>query len=80
TPASFPRVQDDTQKARDSDRRHILEQELSGEQKRLDQAKKDLADQEARRATPEQLGPYRDRITQHERNLQAIQKELGNLR
>ena len=80
TPASFPRVQDDTQKARDNDRRHILEQELSGEQKRLDQAKKDLADQEARRATPEQLGPYRDRIAQHERNLQAIQKELGNLR
>lgn len=80
TPSSFPRVQEDAQKARDSDRRHILEQELAGEQKKLEQAKKELGDQEARRATPDQLAPYRDRIAQHERNLQAIQKELGNLR
>lgn len=80
TPASFPRVQDDTQKARDGDRRHILEQELGGEQKKLEQAKKELGEQEATRATPEQLTPYRERIAQHERNVQAIQKELGNLR
>jgi hypothetical protein len=24
--------------------------------------------------------PYRDRVAQHERNIQAIQKELNNLR
>ncbi len=46
SPAGFPRVQEDTQKARDGDR----------------------------------LAPYRDRVAQHERNIQAIQKELGNLR
>lgn len=80
TPSSFPRVQEDTQKARDGDRRHILDQELSGEQRNLEQARKDLAEQEALRAPADRLAPYRDRVGQHERNIQAIQKELGNLR
>jgi len=80
TPSGFPRVQEDTQKARDGDRRHILEQELSGEQRSLEQARKDFAEQDALRGSPERLAPYRDRVGQHERNIQAIQKELGNLR
>ena len=83
TPASFPKVQEDTQKARDGDRRHILTQELAGEQRSLDQARKDLADQESLRPggdNRERLAPYKDRVAQHERNLQAIQKELSNLR
>ena len=80
SPASFPRVQEDTQKTRDGDRRHILEQELSGEQRNLEQARKDLSEQEALRGTAERLAPYKDRVAQHERNIQAIQKELGNLK
>lgn len=80
TPAGFPRVAEDTQKARDGDRRHILDQEMAGEQRNLEQARKDLAEQEALRATPDRLAPYRDRVGQHERNIQAIQKELSNLR
>nr|MBL8411287.1 DUF4124 domain-containing protein [Dechloromonas sp.] len=80
TPSNFPRVQEDTQKARDSDRRHILDQELAGEQRNLEQARKDLAEQEATKATPDRLAPYRDRVGQHERNIQAIQKELANLK
>ncbi len=81
TPANFPRVQEDTQKARDGDRRHILEQEMSGEQRNLEQAKKDLAEQEAIRGAPnDRVVPYRERVGQHERNIQAIQKELNNLR
>jgi hypothetical protein len=80
TPSSFPRVQEDTQKARDGDRRHILDQELSGEQRNLEQARKDLAEQEALRGPADRLAPYRDRVGQHERNIQAIQKELANLR
>ena len=43
TPGGFPRVGEDTQKARDGDRRHILEQELAGEQRSLEQAKKELS-------------------------------------
>lgn len=80
SPAGFPRVQEDAQKARDGDRRHILEQELSGEQRNLEQARKDLSDQQASGASAERLTTYRDRVGQHERNIQAIQKELGNLR
>ncbi len=82
SPADFPRVQDETQKSRDGDRRHILEQEVASEQRSLDQARRDLAEQEAVRGgnAAERTAPYRDRIAQHERNLQALQKELGGLR
>ena len=81
TPAGFPRVGEDTQKARDNDRRAILEQELAGEQRNLDQARKELSEQENVRGGPsDRLMPYRDRISQHERNIQAIQRELSNLR
>ena len=81
TPASFPKVTDDTQKARDGDRRHILEQELAAEQRNIETAKKELAEQERLPApTPERLGPYRDSVAQHDRNIQAIQKELSGLR
>ena len=80
SPTGFPRVQEDTQKARDGDRRHILEQELSGEQRSLEQARKDFNEQEVLRGSVERLAPYKDRVAQHERNIQAIQKELSNLR
>ena len=80
SPAGFPRVQEDTQKARDGDRRHILEQELAGEQRNLELARKDLSEQQAAGANGDRLAPYRDRVGQHERNIQAIQKELGNLK
>ena len=80
SPAGFPRVQEDTQKARDGDRRHILEQELAGEQRHLELARKDLSEQQAAGSASDRIAPYRDRVGQHERNIQAIQKELGNLK
>lgn len=88
TPAGFPRIQEDTQKARDTDRQRILEQELASEQRNLEQARKDLAEQEAVRSGDEKnyqrvldrLQPYKERVSQHERNIEAIQKELGKLR
>ncbi len=88
SPASFPKVQEDTQKARDTDRKRILEQEMAGEQRNLEQAKKELAEQEATRSGDERnyqrvldrLQPYKDRVAQHERNIQQIQRELSNLR
>lgn len=85
TPAGFPRVQEDTQKARDNDRRLILEQELAGEQRNLAQAKRELAEQESMRGPAgapgvDRTAPYRDRVAQHERNIVAIQKELSGLR
>lgn len=88
SPAGFPRVNGDVQKARDNDRRMILEQELAAEQKNLEQAKKELADQEAIRTGDERnyqrvldrLQPFKDKVALHERNLEALKKEIGNLR
>ncbi len=47
TPSEFPRVDSGTQKARDDKRRAILLDELSAEQKALEQAKKDYAEGES---------------------------------
>ncbi|HEX5394202.1 MAG TPA: DUF4124 domain-containing protein [Rhodocyclaceae bacterium] len=80
TPADFPRVTSDTQKSRDSDRRHILEQELASEQKNLEEARKGLADQEAARVSADRLSPLRDRVALHTRNLEALQREIAKLK
>ena len=93
TPSTFPKVDDNTQKARDTDRRRILEGELAAEQKNLEQAKKELAEQEASvlpaermpggingAKVQERVQPFKDRVALHERNLEAIRKEIGNLR
>jgi hypothetical protein len=97
TPSTFPKVDDNTQKARDTDRRRILETELAAEQKNLEQAKKDLAEQEATilpsermqykggagisgGKVEERLQPFKDKAALHERNLEAIRKEIANLR
>ena len=97
TPATFPKVDDNAQKARDTDRRRILDSELTAEQRNLDQAKKDLAEQEAvilpeermqykggggisGGKVAERLQPFRDKVALHERNIEAIQKEISKLR
>ncbi len=88
SPANFPRVDRETQQSRDSQRRRILEQELASEQKLLDQAKKDLAEQESVRLGSERnyqkmldrLEPYQKKVKQHEDNVSSLRKELSNLR
>lgn len=88
TPGSFPKVDAQTQQQRDIDRRKILEQELANEQKLLDQAKKDLAEQEAVRYGNERnyqrvldrLEPFQKRVKLHEDNIANLRKELSALR
>jgi hypothetical protein len=88
SPTGFPKVDGNTQKARDNDRRKILEQELETEQKNLDHAKKELAEQETVRTGDERnyqgvierLRPFKDKVALHERNLEALKKEIGNLK
>jgi hypothetical protein len=88
SPAGFPKVDSDTQKQRDTDRRKILEQELSAEEKSLEQARKELSEQEAVRFGDEKnyqrvidrLQPYKDKVALHERNIEALKREMGNLR
>ena len=88
TPANFPKVDQNSQRARDGDRRRILESELESEQKSLDLSKKQLAEQEELRNGDERnyqrvldrLQPFKDKIALHERNIEAIQREISNLR
>lgn len=83
TPGDFPKVGAGEQKARDGDRRAILEQELATEQKNLDEAKKVLAQQEAAAGpakSPERIKPYQDTVQLHERNVEALKKEMANLK
>jgi hypothetical protein len=88
TPANFPKVSSAEQKAKDNDRRTILNQELENEQKALEQAKKDLDAQKSTRLGNEQnyqrvlerLQPYEDQVAQHERNIEALKKEIAVLK
>jgi len=78
TPGDFPRVSGNEQKARDGDRRAILDKELANELQNVEKAKKDLLD--AGSQPPEKLQPLRDTVALHERNVESLKKELGNLR
>jgi Domain of unknown function (DUF4124) len=88
TKAKSPRVSEDTQKTRDGERRRILEQEIADETTQLAQAKEDLAAQEAVRNGDERnyerflerVQPYRDAVATHERNIEAIKREIANLK
>ena len=85
TPKNFPKVDNNTQKQRDNERRRILEQELSNEQKLLAQAQKELAEQESIRLGSERnyqrvldrLEPYRKKVKLHEDNIANLNRELA---
>jgi hypothetical protein len=88
TPPDFPKVDNGTQKARDNDRRQILQDELRNEQQRLANLKKDYND-----GTPDRQGNERnyakyqervasmkDDISRSEKNIDALNRELSNLK
>lgn len=87
-PKNFPRVDGDTQRQRDAERRRILEQELASEQKLLQQAQRELAEQESIRLGSERnfqrvldrLEPYREKVKLHEENIANLRRELANAR
>jgi hypothetical protein len=84
--AANPKVDPATQKNRDGARRRILEEELSGEEKALAQAKTELTEQESVRTGGEKnyqrvldrLQKYKDEVELHEKNVEALKKELSN--
>jgi hypothetical protein len=78
TPGDFPRVSGNEQKARDGDRRAILDKELATELQNAEKAKKALLD--AGSQPVDKLQPLRDTVALHERNVESLKKELGNLR
>ncbi len=84
----FPRVSPDQQKARDDSRRNILDEELASEEEALEAARKALAEQEGIRLGNERnyqrkldrIKPFQDQVELHQRNVEALQKEISNLR
>ena len=68
--------------------REILEKELVAEQQALAKARQDLAEQESIRTGDERnygrvlerLQPLKDSVETHEKNIEALRRELNNLR
>ena len=89
TPAGFPRVDVETQKGRDDVRRKVLSDELGSEEKLLAEARLAYADG-APVPLPEERASaekYRERISRlrqsvsvHEKNVEALKKELQTVR
>ena len=89
TPAGFPRVDADTQKGRDDVRRKVLSDELGAEEKLLAESRALYADG-APPLLPEERADaekYRVRIARlrqtvsvHERNVEALKKELAAIK
>lgn len=87
-PANFPRIDASTQKRRDDIRRQVLQDEIAGERRNADEARRQLTLgerlQPGERATD---ASYLNRVTrlrasvqQHEQNVASIQRELANLK
>ena len=88
SPANFPRVDGDTQRTRDGDRRRILEDELKGEEERLGKLKTEFnAGEPERRGDERNFALYRERtvrlqedIARTENNVRALSREISLLR
>lgn len=88
TPSNFPKVDDSTQKARDSDRKQILTDELKVEEQKLAAIKKEYNGGEVeRRADERQPSKYVERVNnlkndlaRTEKNIEALKREISNLK
>ena len=88
SPADFPRIDAGTQKRRDDIRRQVLQDEINGERKNADEARRQLAlgerlqpGERAGDATyVNRVSKLRATIQQHEQNIASIQRELANLK
>ncbi len=88
SPADFPRIDPATQKRRDDIRRQVLQDEIAGERRDADEARRQLALgerlQPGERATDatylNRVKKLRDAVQQHEQNVVSIQRELVNLK
>ena len=88
SPVNFPRVDTATQRARDDDRRAILEDELRAEEKKLADLKRDFNNGEPERQGneknyakyQERVAQMRDDIGRSEKNVEALKREISNIR
>lgn len=88
TPPNFPKVDADTQKSRDSDRKQILLDEQKAEELKLESLKKEYNNgTPVRRADEFQAYKYVERTTnlkadieRTQKNIEALQREISNLK
>jgi septal ring factor EnvC (AmiA/AmiB activator) len=84
----FPRETPQDRASARERQREILEKELAQEQASLAKAKEDLVAQEQVRMgnernyarVEERLQPFKDSVETHEKNIEALRRELNNLR
>jgi len=88
SPGNFPRVDSATQRARDDDRRAILDEELRAEEQKLAGLKRDFNNGEPERQGneknyakyQERVAQMRDDISRSEKNIEALRREISNIR
>lgn len=88
TPTNFPKVDNDTQKVRDNDRRQILQHEMKSEEQKLAELKAEFNNGEPeRRGNERNYAKYQERVAdlkenigRTEKNIEALKRELGNLK
>jgi hypothetical protein len=86
-PSEFPKETPSERMSARERQKDILEKELASEQSALAKAKEELAAQEAVRSGDERnyarvlerLQPYKDSVETHEKNIEALRRELNNL-
>ena len=84
---SFPRESASDRANAKERQREILEKELTTEQQLLAKAQQDLTEQESVRSGDERnyarvlerLQPYKDSLEVHQKNVEALRRELSNL-
>jgi hypothetical protein len=87
-PANFPRVDSYVQKQRDDDRRDILGDELRAEEKKLAELRREFNNGEPERQGNEKnYAKYQERverlrgdIARSEKNVEALKREIANIR
>jgi len=88
SPADFPRIDPGTQQRRDDIRRQVLQDEIKGERKSADEARRQLAlgerlapgERAADASYVNRVKRLRETVQQHEQNVASIQRELANLK
>ncbi len=86
--SDFPRVNDTVQKARDSDRKQILQDEMKTEEQKLAAIRSEYNNGEPeRRGDERNYAKYQERtaalkddLARTEKNVEALKRELGNLK
>jgi septal ring factor EnvC (AmiA/AmiB activator) len=87
SPAGFPRESASDRVTSKAKQRDTIERELTQEQSMLADARKKLSEQESIRSGDEKnfarvlerLKPYQDTVEVHEKNVDALKRELNNL-